>query len=164
MDAVHSRLVERITRLTRHARNIGLCPHMKNPRFYRGVPFLLHGNGQRNTNPNAVMRISPSPYCVRITLLWWTWRDSNSRPLGCEPNALPNGSDICTQNSWKNVEKTRILRKLSVMSFSYKTLFRLPRSKEKCLLYYGHNFEDATQTPGIRAILQNTTQSIPGFP
>ena len=79
---------------------------------------------------------------------WWTWRDSNSRPLGCEPNALPNGSDICTQNSWKNVEKTRILRKLSVMSFSYKTLFRLPRSKEKCLLYYGHNFEDATQTPG----------------
>ena len=34
--------------------------------------FLLHGNGQRNTNPNAVMRISPSPYRVRITLLWWT--------------------------------------------------------------------------------------------
>ena len=48
----------------------------------------------------------------------------------------------------KNVEKTRILRKHSVMSFSYKTLFRLPRSKEKCLLYYGHNFEDATQMPG----------------
>ena len=48
----------------------------------------------------------------------------------------------------KNVEKTRILRKHSVMSFSYKTLFRLPRSKEKCLLYYGHNFEDATQTAG----------------
>ena len=22
---------------------------------------------------------------------WWTWRDSNSRPLGCEPNALPSG-------------------------------------------------------------------------
>ncbi len=20
---------------------------------------------------------------------WWTWRDSNPRPLGCEPNALP---------------------------------------------------------------------------
>ena len=34
------------------------------------------------------------------------------------------------------------------MSFSYKTLFRLLRSKEKCLLYYGHNFEDATQTAG----------------
>ena len=34
------------------------------------------------------------------------------------------------------------------MSFSYKTLFRLHRSKEKCLLYYGHNFEDATQPPG----------------
>nr|DAW97573.1 MAG TPA: hypothetical protein [Bacteriophage sp.] len=30
-----------ITRLTRHARNIGLCPHRKNPRFYRGVPFRL---------------------------------------------------------------------------------------------------------------------------
>jgi len=24
---------------TYYARNIGLCPHMKNPRFYRGVPF-----------------------------------------------------------------------------------------------------------------------------
>ena len=34
------------------------------------------------------------------------------------------------------------------MSFSYKTLFRLLRSKEKCLLCYGHNFEDATQTAG----------------
>ena len=40
------------------------------------------------------------------------------------------------------------------MSFSYKTLFRLPRSKEKCLLYYGHNFEDATQTPGKQATYQ----------
>ena len=41
-------------------------------RFYTSASFLLLGNGQRNTNPNAVMRISPSPYCVRITLLWWT--------------------------------------------------------------------------------------------
>ena len=40
------------------------------------------------------------------------------------------------------------MRKHGVMSFSYKTLFRLPRSKEKCLLYYGHNFVDATQTAG----------------
>ena len=38
------------------------------------------------------------------------------------------------------------------MSFSYKTLFRLLRSKEKCLLYYGHNFEDATQTAVNQAI------------
>ena len=34
------------------------------------------------------------------------------------------------------------------MSFLYKTLFRLLRSMKKCLLYYGHNFEDATQTAG----------------
>ena len=27
---------------------------------------------------------------------WWTQRDSNPRPLGCEPNALPTGSLICT--------------------------------------------------------------------
>ena len=26
---------------------------------------------------------------VRIILIWWTRRDSNPRPLGCEPNALP---------------------------------------------------------------------------
>ena len=39
------------------------------------------------------------------------------------------------------------------MSFLYKTLFRLLRSMKKCLLYYGHNFEDATQPPGISAIL-----------
>ena len=27
---------------------------------------------------------------IKITVfIWWTWRDSNSRPLGCEPNALP---------------------------------------------------------------------------
>ena len=37
MDAVRSRLAERITSLTRHARNIGLCPHRKNPRFYRNL-------------------------------------------------------------------------------------------------------------------------------
>ena len=35
-----------------------------------------------------------------------------------------------------------------ICPFYTKALFRLPRSKEKCLLYYGHNFEDATQTPG----------------
>ena len=34
------------------------------------------------------------------------------------------------------------------MSFSYKDTFRLPHSKEKCLLYFGYGFEDATQTPG----------------
>ena len=26
---------------------------------------------------------------VRICTIWWTQRDSNPRPLGCEPNALP---------------------------------------------------------------------------
>ena len=26
---------------------------------------------------------------VRLALYWWTQRDSNPRPLGCEPNALP---------------------------------------------------------------------------
>lgn len=35
-----------------------------------------------------------------------------------------------------------------ICPFYTKALFRLPRSKEKCLLYYGHNFEDATQTAG----------------
>ena len=25
----------------------------------------------------------------KFRTFWWTWRDSNSRPLGCEPNALP---------------------------------------------------------------------------
>ena len=35
-----------------------------------------------------------------------------------------------------------------ICPFHTKALFRLPRSKEKCLLYYGHNFEDATQTAG----------------
>ena len=26
---------------------------------------------------------------VRPIFIWWTRRDSNPRPLGCEPNALP---------------------------------------------------------------------------
>ena len=29
-------------------------------------------------------------HCIKIGVqLWWTRRDSNPRPLGCEPNALP---------------------------------------------------------------------------
>lgn len=29
-------------------------------------------------------------HSIKITvLMWWTRRDSNPRPLGCEPNALP---------------------------------------------------------------------------
>ena len=35
-----TQLTDRTYALTRCARNRGLCPHMKNPRFYRGVPFL----------------------------------------------------------------------------------------------------------------------------
>ena len=34
-----TQLADRTYALTRYARNRGLCPHMKNPRFYRGVPF-----------------------------------------------------------------------------------------------------------------------------
>ena len=43
------------------------------------------------------------PYC------WWTQRDSNPRPLGCEPNALPNGSLICPQTTRKSTLIHRIL-------------------------------------------------------
>jgi len=48
----------------------------------------------------------------------------------------------------ENSKNIGILRKPSDMSFLYKGTFSAARSKEKCLLYYGHNFEDATQTPG----------------
>ena len=34
----------------------------------------------------------------RCSSFWWTWRDSNPRPYGCEPYALPNGSLICPKN------------------------------------------------------------------
>ena len=36
-----TQLADRTHVLTRYARNRGLCPHMKNPRFYRGVPILF---------------------------------------------------------------------------------------------------------------------------
>ena len=48
---------------------------------------------------------------VRPMSIWWTWRDSNPRPLGCEPNALPAELQARTlllyTVFWKKQEKKR---------------------------------------------------------
>ena len=45
---------------------------------------------------------------VRIILFWWTRRGSNPRPLGCEPNALPTVSLLCTPYALWEKENQRI--------------------------------------------------------
>ena len=58
--------------------------------FCRKLSFLF-GRGRKIRTLGTrfwrplLCQLSYAPVCN----CWWTWRDSNPRPLGCEPNALP---------------------------------------------------------------------------
>ena len=77
-------------------RNIEKAPsrnHFQDGAFCCGSERTFHGK-------TAAEEIGVRPIPV-----WWRWRDSNPRPLGCEPNALP--AELQARIWINGVEQTR---------------------------------------------------------
>ena len=49
-----------------------------------------------------------TPYRVKRYGVLWTRRESNPRPFGCEPNALPTVSLLCTPYALREKKNQRI--------------------------------------------------------
>ncbi len=54
------------------------------PRLKGGVPKTINAGKKKREPHKSEVRALGAAACR-----WWTQRDSNPRPLGCEPNALP---------------------------------------------------------------------------
>ena len=57
---------------------------------------------------NSYPRQKETPYRLTRYGVLWTRRESNPRPFGCEPNALPTVSLLCTHYALQEKKNQRI--------------------------------------------------------
>ena len=68
-----------------------LEPHLTVYRLSNRLIDYRESDGERKSfgSQSAAMHIRPETNLKSLLRLWWSWWDSNPRPPGCKPSALP---------------------------------------------------------------------------